>query len=257
MNFQGKHVLVTGAAANSGFAIARRFAAAGAQVAINDIDPDATARAAAEISEATGADVLALPADLTKREGIAGMFRQVRDKWGRLDILVNNAVQHAIGHSFADMPFEVMENVVRVNLMGTFLCGQEAARLMIAQGGGAIVNLGSNTAQRAIRNRSIYCATKGAIEALTRAMALELGGHNIRVNTVVPGYIRTNRWDHITPETAAQRRAIVPIGWESTGDDIADSVLFLASEQARRITGSRLVIDGGCSVQLVPQALET
>lgn len=257
MNFQGKCALVTGAATNSGFAIARRLAAAGARTAINDIDPGATARAAEEIRKATGGDVLALPADLTNPGAIADMFGRMREAWGRLDILVNNAVQHAIGHSFLDMPFEVMENVVRVNLMGVFQCSQHAARLMVAQGGGAIVNLGSNTAQRPIRVRSIYCATKGAIEALTRAMALELGAHGIRVNTVAPGYIRTNRWDNLAPEVVERRRAIVPLGRESTGDDIADAVLFLASEQARCITGARLVVDGGCSAQLVPQELET
>ncbi|WP_068772015.1 SDR family oxidoreductase [Termitidicoccus mucosus] len=257
MNFKDQHVLVTGAATNSGLAIARAFAAAGARVALNDLDPAATEQAAAELRADTGGEIAAMPADLASRDAVAGLFARIRAEWGRLDVLVNNAVQHAIGHSFLDMPPAVLENVVRVNLLGTFYCSQEAARLMVAQGGGAIVNLGSNAAARAIRNRSAYVATKGGIEALTRAMALELGPRGIRVNTVIPGYIHTSRWDGLAPEVVARRRAIVPLGREADGADIADAVLFLASEQARRITGSRLVVDGGCSVQLVPEAFET
>lgn len=257
MNFKDKYVLVTGAASNSGFAIARAFAAAGARVAINDIDPAATEKAAAELRAATGSEVAAMPADLASRDAIAAMFARIRAEWGGIDVLVNNAVQHAIGHAFLDMPPAVLENVIGVNLLGTFYCSQEAARMMAAQGAGAIVNLGSNTAARAIRSRSAYIATKGGIEALTRAMALELAALGIRVNTVVPGYIRTNRWDSLAPGVAERRRANVPLGREATGDDIADSVLFLASERARNITGARLVVDGGCTIQLVPEELET
>lgn len=257
MSFQGKCVLVTGAATNSGYVIARRFAAAGARTAVNDIDPEATRRAADEIRAATGGDVVAMPADLANREAIADMFSRLGETWGRLDVLVNNAAEQAIGPAFVDMTYEMLEHTVRVNIMGMFLCGQQAARMMIAQGGGAIVNFGSNTAERVIRNRSAYCTTKGAIEAMTRSMAVELGMNGVRVNTVVPGYIHTKRWDDLAPGVAERRRSIVPLGREATGDDIADAVMFLASDQARRITGARLVVDGGVSAQLVPKEFET
>jgi NAD(P)-dependent dehydrogenase (short-subunit alcohol dehydrogenase family) len=257
MRFQDKCVLVTGAAANTGYGIAQRFAVEGARVWLNDLEPAATAAAAARIQAATGARVVAVPADLSDPVAIARMFAAIQADGGRLDVLVNNAVQQAIGHSFVTTPLDVLEYTIRVNLIGLFHCGQQAARLMLVRHTGVIVNLGSNSAERAIRNRSAYIATKGAVEALTRAMAIELGPHGIRVNTVVPGYIFTRRWEGLDPAVITRRRANVPLGREAAADDVAGAVLYLASDEARRVTGARLVVDGGCSIQLVPEDLET
>ena len=124
--------------------------------------------------------------------------------------------------------------------------------MMIAQGGGVIVNVGSNVSTRAIRKRAAYCASKGGVDALTRAMAVDLGKYGIRVNTVAPGYIHTERWDKLPEQDVQRRRANIPLGKEASGDDIADAVLFLASDQAANIHGARLVVDGGCSAQHMP-----
>jgi len=141
--------------------------------------------------------------------------------------------------------------VIGVKLRGLFLCSQGAARLMVSKGGGAIVNIGSNTAVRAIRHRTAYITTKGGIDAATRSLALDLAPHNIRVNCIVAGYIHTSRWDALPQATLQRRRSYIPLGLEAEGTDIARAVVFLASEASRRITGASLVIDAGAGLQLL------
>lgn len=257
MSFAGKRVLVTGASRNTGLGIARRFAEAGAIVAVNGSTAKGVAEAAKTFRASPPGRVIGVPADLSNPGQIEAMFDLLKRECGGLDVLVNNAVLQAIGHSFVDTPLDVFEKTLRVNLVGVFQCSQLAARMMIAGGnGGAIVNVGSNVSERPIRNRSAYCASKGGVDALTRAMAIELGPLGIRVNTVAPGYIHTDRWDALDAAQVSRRRTNVPLGHESSADDIADAVLFMASEKAARITGTRLVVDGGCSVQLVPPDAE-
>lgn len=257
MNFEGKRILVTGTSRNTGLAIARLFAEAGAVVAMSSSSRASLAEAAATIRPRSPGRIIHAPADLADPVQIETMFDRVRRECGGLDVLVNNAVFQAIGHPFVDTPLDVFEQAVRVNLIAVFRCSQLAARMMIEGGhGGAIVNIGSNVSKRPIRNRSSYCASKGGVDALTRSMAIELGPHAIRVNTVAPGYIRTGRWDVLTDDQVARRRANVPLGIESSPEDIANAVLFLASDKAVRITGTRLVVDGGCSVPLVPPDAE-
>lgn len=257
MSFLNKRVLVTGASRNTGLAIARRFAQEGAVVAVNGSSKQSVAGAAGAIRATGSGRVIEAPADLSDPAQIEAMFDRVRRECGGLDILVNNAVLQAIGFSFVDTPLGVFEGALRVNLIGVFCCAQFAARMMIGQGtGGSIVNVGSNVSERPIRNRSAYCASKGGVDALTRSMAIELGPLGIRVNTVAPGYIHTERWDALDDSQVSRRRANVPLGHEASADDIADAVLFMASEKASRITGARLVVDGGVSTQLVPPDAE-
>ena len=257
MRFKDKIVLVTGAATNTGFGIAQRFAEEGAVVVVNGRPDDGVAEAAAKIHGATGARVIPAPADLADPAAIAELFAVVQRECGRLDVLVNNAAQQALGYSFVDTPLALLDLAVRVNLLGTFQCSQYAARMMIAQGGGgAIINVSSNSAERALRRRSAYVASKGAVDALTRAMAIELGQHGIRVNAVAPGYIHTVRWNDLTPSQVARRRANVPLGQEATAEDVAEAILFLASNRACNIAGTRLVVDGGCSIQMGPADTE-
>jgi NAD(P)-dependent dehydrogenase (short-subunit alcohol dehydrogenase family) len=256
MRFKSKVVLVTGAGQNTGLGLAESFAAEGATVFLNDKSTALLTRALAELRRRGVKKVKAVPADISVPAEVDAMFRQISVTAKRLDVLVNNAAHLGIGPDFLHLSRELFEAVVRVNLVGTFYVSQQAARLMKRQGGGAIVNIGSNVSKRAIRNRAAYVASKGGIDALTLAMAVELAPHGIRVNTVAPGYIRTERWDSLPARTARRRWANVPLGREAAAADIAQAVMFLASDQAARITGTRLLADGGCSAQLYPADVE-
>jgi NAD(P)-dependent dehydrogenase (short-subunit alcohol dehydrogenase family) len=252
--FVGTRVLVTGSSRNTGYGIAERFAAEGAIVVVNGTDPARVAEAAQRLRRKATGRIVEAPADLSTVEGVDALFAVVAEECGGLDVLVNNAVHLGIGPTFTEVSDDLLQAVIGVNLFGYFRCGQRAARMMIAdgRGRGAIVNLSSNTADQAIRCRSAYVASKGAIDALTRAMAVDLAPHGIRVNTVAPGYIATDRWQTIDDETAARRRSNVPLGEPASFNDVAAAVLYLASDAAGNITGARLVVDGGVSAQLLP-----
>ena len=257
MQFEGKRVLVTGSSRNTGLGIAERFARAGAVVVINGRAPDGVARAAQQVREATGAAVVEAPADLSTRAGVEALFDVVRRQPGGLDVLVNNAAHLGVGPDFVDVPDDMLQAVFAVNVLGYYRCGQAAARMMI-EGGvrGAIVNISSNTSERALPGRSAYVASKGAIDALTRAMAIDLAPHGIRVNAVAPGYILTDRWEGLDADTAARRKQSVPLGEPATAEDVAEAVLYLASEAAGNITGARLVVDGGVAAQFMPRGAQ-
>ncbi len=252
--FSDKVVLVTGAARNTGLAIARAFVREGAVVWVNGRRPEATRAAVAALNaEGAAGRARAAVADVSALESVRSLFREIADAGEGLDVLVNNAVVQGIGGPFGEVDDALLEAVFRTNVFGYFRCGQEAARLMRAAGrGGAIVNVGSNVSTRAIRNRSAYVASKGAIDALTRAMAVDLAPHGIRVNTVAPGYIRTDRWDLLDTAAAERRRGNTPLRREALGDDIAQAALFFASARSGNATGARLVVDGGCSAQHLP-----
>lgn len=251
-SYTGQVVLITGAVRNTGLAIAEAFAEAGATIVLNGRKSEDLAREAARLRLVYGATVIEALADVSQQAQVDEMFATILRECGRLDVLVNNAIVQGVGYSLVDTPREMLEEVFQINVFGPYACSQGAARIMLEQGGGAIVNIGSNTAERTIRNRTAYCASKGAIETLSRAMAIELGPRGIRVNCVVAGYIHTPRWDAISEDQMDRRRANIPLGEEATGRDIAEAVLFLASAAAAKITGTRLVVDGGTLAQMFP-----
>lgn len=256
MRFKDKVVLVTGAVRNTGLAIAEAFAREGAIVALNGRKAEDVAREAARLRETCGAVVIEVPADVSVPSQVSGMFEKIDRAYGRVDVLVNNAIVQGTGYSLVDTPHSLLEEVFRINVFGTFYCSQNAARLMLKNGSGTIVNIGSVTAERALPDRCAYVASKGAVHSLTRGMALELGPHGIRVNCVVAGYIHSDRWASLPPGSAERRRANIPLRRESRGADIADAVLFMASDEASRINGAALTVDGGLSVQFVPAGLD-
>lgn len=248
-SFKNKAVLVTGAVRNTGLAIAESFAQAGATVFLNGRKASDVAREATRLRDSTGATIIEAPADIARHEQVEAMFATIKQEAGRLDVLVNNAIVQAVGYGLTETPREVLEETFAINVFGTYYCCQGAARMMRTAGSGSIINIGSTTALRGIRDRTVYVASKGAIHALTRAMAVELGPLGIRTNTLVAGYIHTDRWEKLTTE-ADRRRDNIPLGREASGADIANGVLFLAS--ADGINGAELVIDGGTTSQLVP-----
>ncbi|HUZ82196.1 MAG TPA: SDR family oxidoreductase [Gaiellaceae bacterium] len=229
MSLVDKRALVTGAGSGIGAAVARRFAAAGAEVIVADLEPGT-------IAGELGA--LALQLDVRDEA-------QVAPAMGELDVLVNVA---GIGSttSAPDTPLEVWENVFAVNARGTFLCCKHAIPGMAARGGGSIVNVASVAALVGLRNRAAYCASKGAVVALTRALAVDHVGDRIRVNAICPGTV-DSPWVRRLVDDAGESldalRARQPMGRLGTPEEIADAIVYLAG--AEFVTGTVLTIDGG------------
>jgi NAD(P)-dependent dehydrogenase (short-subunit alcohol dehydrogenase family) len=253
--FKGKNVLVTGSTRNTGLGIAKVFGGYGATVFVHGRSAEHAEQVAETLNRNASADgerYLPVAADVACDEDVANTFALIERQVGGLDVLVNNACHLGLGHRFLDMPIAFFDEVLAVNLRGYALCAQLAARQMLTRGGGAIVNIGSNTAGHALSDRAAYIASKGGVESLTRAIALELAQHNIRVNCVVPGYIYTERWGALSEEIKQRRWKNIPLGKESSPEDIGEAAAFLASGKAANITGSSLLVSGGIDVQLVP-----
>ncbi len=244
-SLQDKVVLVTGAAGGIGRAIAERFAGAGAVVVVNDIDADA-AGAVAESIVASGGRASVSIADVSNGDQVAAMFDAVMADHGTVDVLVNNAGLVSPMLHFFEADEAWWRKIVDVNLTGHFLCSHKAARIMAKAGGGCIINMSSGGATRAHRAFTAYDATKGGIEALTRAMALDLGPYNIRVNALMPGSIDTSGLD---VDQRTLRGENVPLGRIGEPQDMTGAALFLASDDASYITGDVIRIDGGMLAQ--------
>lgn len=251
--FENKRVLVTGASRNTGVSIAALFLREGARVAICAASEKSIAQGARTLEGMGFSGFLPIACDISNLDEVKSMFAKISEEFGGLDILVNNACDQGIGAPFEEMSPDFFLKVIKTNLLGTFQVSQQAVKIMLGQPDkGVIVNLGSNVSMRSIRNRTAYVASKGGIDALTRSMACDLARKGIRVNEVAPGYINTNRWDDLPAEVAQRRRLNTPLGFEASGDDIAQAVAFMASDAARNICGERLVVDGGCSAQHMP-----
>ncbi len=257
MRFKDKVVLVTGASRNTGVGIAALFIREGAKVCINGSTPKSTSEGGDFLHEMGLQGFVEIPADISDNGQVIGMFNQIRKKFGRIDILINNACNQGLGMVFEQMTSEDFMSVINVNLLGTFQVSQQAVKMMLTQESrGVIINLGSNVSKRSIHNRTAYVTSKGGIDALTKSMAIDLADKGIRVNMVAPGYIFTDRWETLPEEKKVRRRMNVPLGFEATAEDIAQAVAFLASDASRNICGERLVVDGGCSAQHMPSDID-
>lgn len=239
--FEGKVVVVTGAGHGIGRAVAERFGSEGAHVLVNDLDP---ARAK-EVADGI-AGSLPFAADVARKQEIDALFDAALARFGTVDVLVNNAGNiHAARH-FLEGDEQWWDHVLGVNLKGAFLCSHRAAHIMARKGSGVIISMSSGGATKAHRGNVAYDASKGGIEAMTRAMALDLAPYGIRVNAVVPGLILT--YD-LSKEDALERGKVVPLGYLGSPEDLAGPTVFLASDDARYMTGVSLVVDGGVLVQ--------
>ncbi|MDW3219912.1 MAG: SDR family NAD(P)-dependent oxidoreductase [Acidimicrobiales bacterium] len=244
-SLDGKAVLVTGAGKGIGRALAQRFAGVGCRVGVNDVDAaDADATAAA-INDG-GGTALALAADVSDGAAVETMFDAFIAEFGTIDVLVNNAGLVSPMLHFFEADEAWWRRIVDVNLTGHFLTSHRAARVMAKNGGGVILNMSSGGATRAHRSFTAYDATKGGIEALTRAMALDLGPYNIRVNALMPGSIDTSG---LSVEDRVHRGENVPLGRIGEPSDMTGAALFLASDDASYITGDVIKIDGGMLAQ--------
>jgi 2-keto-3-deoxy-L-fuconate dehydrogenase len=234
--FTGRRALVTGAGSGIGEAVARGLHAEGAEVVLADVAGDRVEAVAAELGERARA----LTLDVRDEDAVSGAV-------GGLDVLANVA---GIGSTTnaPDTPLEVWENVFAVNARGTFLCCKHALPSMIERGGGAIVNIASVAGMIGLPNRAAYSASKGAVIALTRALAIDHVRDGVRVNAVCPGTVDSpwvRRLVEDVGESLDSLRARQPMGRLGTPEEVADAVLYLASDAAAFVTGSALVIDGG------------
>ncbi len=243
----GKVALLTGAASGIGRATALRFAREGARVFITGLEADALARLAAEV-EASGGEAEWRVGDVRLADDVAGAMTAVAKRFGGLDIVFNNAGIEWVA-SLQDTAEEDWDRVVDTNLKGVYLVTRQAVPLMRGRSGAAVVNNASQLGFAAIANYAAYCASKGGVVNLTRAMALDLAPEQIRVNAVCPGAVLTPLLERQcarpggpTLQAIAQQNALRRI---ASPDEIASAALFLASDEASFVTGTSLVVDGG------------
>jgi NAD(P)-dependent dehydrogenase (short-subunit alcohol dehydrogenase family) len=238
---EGRAGVITGGARGIGRGVAEAFAAAGARVAI--LDASGADEAAAEV----GGGAIGLSADVTDEHAIGVAFASVAQDLGRFDFLINNAgIRHQA--PFVDHPVDVWRRTIDVNLTGSFICAQAAARLMLASGdGGSIVNLASIAGRLALRERAAYDASKGGVISLTQAIAAELAGSGVRCNAIAPGLIETPLSASYFRD-AGMREIITtntPAGRWGQVEEIAGPAVFLCSDAATFVHGETLFVDGG------------
>lgn len=235
--------VVTGAARGIGFAIARRFLAEGYCVALLDIDGATLAKANKALD--APARALAIECDVAEPRQVDAAIGQVAARFGRIDALVNNA-GIAVFKPLLETSFEEWSRVLAVNLSGPFICTQACAPLMLRNGAGSVVNIGSISGVRASTLRVAYGTSKAGLAHLTKQQAAELGNLGIRVNAVAPGPVDTAMAKQVhTPDIRAGYHDAIPLNRYGTEDEIAAAVWFLCSDAASYVNGQTLAVDGG------------
>jgi len=247
---KGRIALVSGGARGIGRAIAERYRAEGAQVVLGDLDPDAGS------TRAGGEAMVPLALDVRSRDSIAAVLAEIRTRFGRLDILVNNAAVFDMA-PITEVSETAFDRVFAVNVRGLFFMLQAAAREMIAQGtGGKIINMASQAGRRGEALVSTYCASKAAVISLTQSAGLALIGEHINVNAIAPGVVDTPMWDQVDQLFARyegrppgeKKRLVgeaVPYGRMGRPTDLTGAAVFLASADADYVVGQTLNVDGG------------
>lgn len=245
-------VFITGATKNTGLAIAKKFASEGFDVAISSRNQKEAETQAEVLAKEYNIKAKGYELNLYDVNEIKSVFKRIKEDFGSLDTFVANAANLGVDMNVLEIDEEEYDNVLDVNLKGSFFCAQQAAILMKEKKHGAIVFLSSVHSKQCIFGRSMYTASKGGINALSRSLAIELANYGIRSNSLIAGAIRTERWEGLSEEQIAARRANWPVGVESTGEDIANGVFYLGTDLSKTVTGTELTIDSGILISLLP-----
>lgn len=244
MGLEGKRAIVAGGGGGIGAAVAIVFARAGARVLVADLDDKRAARIAGEL----GGEHFALQLDVTSLDSVASIVDEAERQMGGIDILVNSA-GIVLLQDVLDVDPARWRRVIEVNLIGTFNCCLAVAKSMVAGNrGGSLINIGSVAADRPSRGTTAYASSKGGVATMTRALAVDLARHNIRVNAISPGPVETEmvREAH-RPEFRATYERMIPLGRYARPMEVASAALFLASDEASYVTGEIIKVDGGYS----------
>jgi len=247
LSLNSKVAIVTGGKRGIGKAIALAFAEAGADVAVCSRRlEDGELVAVADEIKRLGRRSLAIRADITQRTDVDNLVQRVRDEFGAIDILVNNAAMNIMA-PLLELREDGWDKIMNTDLKGCYLCSQAVGRVMVAQKKGNIINIASRSGLKASKNVGAYCVAKAGIMMLTRVLAVELASYNIRVNAIAPTTVRTKFSEVFwkDPEKLRQIESEIPLGRIAETSDIVGAALFLASDASRYITGHTIVVDGG------------
>lgn len=255
-----KCVFVTGATNGTGLTIAKTYAKAGYNVILTSRDAARAEAAAAEVAKEFGIFAKGYALDIRDEDRIKAIFADIDANDCFVETVVLNSADlgygtdPAKGLDFFEQSVEEFQRVFETNVVWNFMIVRQAAIRMKEQGKGAIVFISSNTAYRAIPNRAAYCASKGGINAMSKAFAVDLGKYGIRSNVVLPGTIKTERWKKMGKKQISNGE-LVPIGDISDYEDIANAAFYLGTDLSKNVTGAEIHVDGGMSCQLYPQKL--
>ena len=244
---KGKVAIVTGGSRGIGRAVCVKLAALGADIAFSYAGNEAAAQETKAALEGLGVKVLAMRADVSCGEAVDAFFAKVLEDFGKIDILVNNAGVTKDGLAMRMKEADI-DRVVDTNLKGAFLCCKAAARPMMKQRSGRMINLASVVALRGNAGQANYCASKAGVIGLTKSLAKELGGRGITVNAIAPGLIETDMTAVLPEENKAAMLATMPLARAGRPEDVAEAAAFLAGDGAAYITGLVLRVDGGMAM---------
>lgn len=248
----GKSVFITGATVNTGLGIAEKFAKEGYTLFLGSRRREQAERTAKKLSERYNVFAKGYGMKIFDEENVKEIFKDITVSGYSVDCLVLNAANLGIRQQFFDVSIAEFMDVINTNIGWNFMLVREAAKQLRKNGGGSVVFVNSNTAYRAIPDRIAYSASKSGVLGMMRALALDLGKYHIRVNAVLPGMIKTDRWESNYNNCREALSNYTPLGDIADFEDIANAVWYFGSDNSKNTTGAELVVDGGNMIQLYP-----